>query len=48
MKDYFFTMNSAKEIGMDTPIGENILEFLYDYTNWDINMFYVEFNQYHE
>ncbi|MEZ2325760.1 hypothetical protein R1C46_18295 [Bacillus tropicus] len=39
MKDYFFTMNSAKEIGMDTPIGGNILEFLYDYTNWDITCF---------
>ncbi|WP_242317042.1 hypothetical protein [Bacillus cereus group sp. BfR-BA-01489] len=40
-KDYFFTMNRAKEIGMDTPIGENILEFLYDYENWDMTCFTV-------
>ncbi|MED3358632.1 hypothetical protein P4414_26300 [Bacillus thuringiensis] len=40
-KDYFFTMNRAKEIGMDTLIGENILEFLYDYDNWDITCFAV-------
>ncbi|UYX50065.1 hypothetical protein M3Y14_15880 [Bacillus thuringiensis] len=40
-KDYFFTIDRAKEIGMDTPIKENILEFLYDYTNWDITVFTV-------
>ncbi|CUB59053.1 hypothetical protein BN2127_JRS10_04752 [Bacillus subtilis] len=40
-KDYFFTINRAKEIGMDTPIGENILEFLYDYENWDITCFTI-------
>ncbi|MDN4875998.1 hypothetical protein QYM23_24580 [Bacillus cereus] len=40
-KDYFFTMNRAKELGMDTPIGEKILEFLYDYENWDITCFTI-------
>ncbi|MFJ8529944.1 hypothetical protein [Bacillus sp. NPDC094106] len=40
-KDYFFTMKRAKEIGMDTPIGEKVLEFLYDYTNLDMTFFTV-------
>ncbi|ARW58412.1 hypothetical protein [Bacillus phage Tavor_SA] len=40
MKDYFFTMNEIKKIGMDTPIGEKIMEFLWDYQNFkDITLF---------
>ncbi|MBG9830778.1 hypothetical protein [Bacillus wiedmannii] len=40
MKDYFFTMNEINKIGMDTPIGENITEFLWDYQNFkDITLF---------
>ncbi|HDR8159540.1 TPA: hypothetical protein QC072_002369 [Bacillus cereus] len=41
MKDYFFTINRAKEIGLEKPIGNNILEFLYDYQNWDITFLII-------
>ncbi|MCC2432633.1 hypothetical protein P9C77_gp37 [Bacillus phage J5a] len=34
IKDYFFTMNEINKIGMDTPIGENITEFLWNYHNF--------------
>ncbi|MEI4616029.1 MULTISPECIES: hypothetical protein [Bacillus cereus group] len=44
MKDYFSTMKSMKEMGMDTPIGENVREFLWSYHNWeDITEFVVNF-----
>ncbi|EOA3903589.1 hypothetical protein ACE41A_08805 [Bacillus cytotoxicus] len=40
MKDYFFTMDEINKIGMDKPIGEKILEFLWDYQNFkDITRF---------
>ncbi|MGE7427986.1 hypothetical protein ACQKLM_07600 [Bacillus thuringiensis] len=40
MKDYFFSMNEINKIGMDTPIGEKIMEFLWDYQNFkDITLF---------
>lgn len=39
-KDYFFTMNKVNKIGMDTPIGEEITEFLWDYHNFkDVTLF---------
>ncbi|EOO30751.1 hypothetical protein IIU_05068 [Bacillus cereus VD133] len=44
MKDYFSTMRSMKGMGMDTPIGENVREFLWSYHNWeDITEFVVNF-----
>lgn len=41
-KDYFYTMNMVKEIGLDTQIGEKIDEFLWDYHNHDIRLFVVK------
>ncbi|WP_144518108.1 hypothetical protein [Bacillus thuringiensis] len=44
MKDYFSTMRSMKEMGMDTRIGENVQKFLWSYHNWeDITEFVVNF-----
>ena len=42
MKDYFYSMDAIREHGGDKPIGETILEFLWDYTNLDIELFVVE------
>ncbi|MGH1259591.1 MULTISPECIES: hypothetical protein [Bacillus] len=40
MKDYFSTMKEINKIGMDTPIGEEIIKFLWDYQNFkDITLF---------
>lgn len=41
-KDYFYTMDYLKSLDMDKPIGENILEFLWEYHNWTISIFNVE------
>jgi hypothetical protein len=45
-KDYFYTVDKIAEIGWDKPIGETtetVLDFLWDYNNWDITFFLVEF-----
>ncbi len=43
-KDYFSTMRSMKEMGMDKRIGENVQKFLWSYHNWeDITEFVVNF-----
>ncbi|NMW16967.1 MULTISPECIES: hypothetical protein [Bacillus] len=42
MKDYFSTMKSIGEMGLDTKIGDNVSEFLWDYHNWeDVTEFVV-------
>lgn len=41
-KDYFFTKKMMKEIGENTPIGENADNFLWDYQNWDVSFFLIE------
>lgn len=43
-KDYFYTVNMIAERGWDEPIGETsdeVFDFLWDYQNWDINLFLV-------
>ncbi|MED0665677.1 hypothetical protein P4T04_05015 [Bacillus badius] len=42
MKDYFYTMDYIKTMDANKPIGESILEFLWEYTNWDITNFNVQ------
>lgn len=42
VKDYFSTMAMMKEMGMDTPIGEKIEDFLWDYHNYHTRMFLVK------
>ncbi|KAB2391053.1 MULTISPECIES: hypothetical protein [Bacillus cereus group] len=42
MKDYFSTMKSIDEMGIDTQIGDNVSEFLWNYHNWeDVTEFVV-------
>ncbi|MBE7097323.1 hypothetical protein [Bacillus cereus] len=41
-KDYFSTMKSIGEMGLDTQIGDNVSEFLWNYHNWeDVTKFVV-------
>ena len=40
-KDYFYTMNELKKIGMNNVVGSNIDYLLWDYMNSDINRFLV-------
>lgn len=40
-KDYFYTMDVIRKHGIDTPIGEEVFEFLTDYTNKTILTFVV-------
>jgi len=40
-KDYFYTMDKLKKIGLDTPIGENIKDLLWCYTNSELFEFDV-------
>ncbi|MED1800677.1 hypothetical protein [Brevibacillus porteri] len=45
-KDYFYTVDKIAELGWDKPIGETsetVFDFLWDYHNWDITFFLVEF-----
>jgi hypothetical protein len=39
IKDYFFTMDCLRKIGMDTKIGDNAQELIWDYENKDVRMF---------
>lgn len=43
IKDYFYTMSTIENIGMDSAIGshENVINLLWDYTNHDISMLMV-------
>lgn len=40
-KDYFYTRDYIKGLDQDKPIGEEITMFLWEYTNWEINVFTV-------
>ena len=40
-KDYFYSMDYLKGIGLDKPIGEEIMNLLWEYCNNDIRMFNV-------
>jgi hypothetical protein len=40
-KDYFYTRKYIESRGENNLIGENVMEFLWDYQNWDINIFVV-------
>lgn len=42
MKDYFYTRDYINTLDPDKPIGEEVLMFLWEYTNWDITEFNVE------
>ncbi len=42
MKDYFYTRRYIEKIGEDKPIGEDALEFLWEYTNIDVMVFEVQ------
>lgn len=45
-KDYFYTVEMINEHGWDEPIGvttEEVFEFLWDYQNWDVMIFLVEY-----
>lgn len=41
MKDYFYTRDYIKALDPDKPIGEDALEFIWEYTNWEITEFNV-------
>jgi hypothetical protein len=38
-KDFHYTMRELEKHGLDTPIGENLEDVLWDYTNREINRF---------
>lgn len=42
IKDYFYVMDMINKKGIDTPIGDRIIDFLWDYLNRDTNMFLVK------
>lgn len=42
IKDYFYTMNYIKTLDQDEQLGDSVLEFLWEYMNWDVNLFNVE------
>lgn len=42
MKDYFYTMDYINTLDTNKPIGEEILNFLMEYTNREITFFNVE------
>jgi len=41
IKDYYTTKKMLSKIDMDQPIGDNVIEFLWDYVNDDIESFLV-------
>ncbi|WML35664.1 hypothetical protein [Clostridium sp. OS1-26] len=46
MKDYFYTKNYVKSLDQDKPIGEEILNFIWEYHNWELTDFNVEVMEY--
>lgn len=40
-KDYFYVMRYIESIGIDNAIGENVLDFIMEYMNIDIQLFAV-------
>jgi hypothetical protein len=43
VKDYFFTKKYIEDLGEDVVIGEKISEFLWDYHNWEVSHFLVDY-----
>ncbi len=41
VKDYYSTMEELNKIGMDTPIGDNTIELMFDYQNHYIHEFAI-------
>lgn len=46
MKDYFYTRDYIRSLDADKPIGENSLEFLWEYHNREISMLNVVIMEY--
>ena len=42
-KDYFSTMEAMREHGLDTPIGDGVLNFLWDYFNESLSFYVVNY-----
>jgi len=42
-KDYFYTMNELRRHGMDKPISDKVFDILWDYCNYDITDFMVDY-----
>ena len=42
IKDYFYTMEYIKKLSPDEPIGDKIQDFLWNYTNHEIDAFLVK------
>ena len=40
-KDYFFTMDALRRHGLDKPLGKDVLDVLWDYTNIHVRLFNV-------
>jgi hypothetical protein len=41
MKDYFYTIDYINSIGMDSLIGDNVTEFLWEYYNMSVRLYNV-------
>jgi hypothetical protein len=41
MKDYFYTMDYIKGLDPLKPIGEDAINFIWEYTNWEITEFNI-------
>lgn len=44
-KDYYYTMEEINKLDPRKPIGKEAFSLLWDYQNWDITIFIVEFMQ---
>lgn len=42
MKDYFYTRDYINTLDQDKPIGDEILNFIWEYHNWELTDFNVE------
>jgi len=40
-KDYFYTQDYIRKLPQGEPIGDEVLHFMWEYTNWDITEFNV-------
>lgn len=46
IKDYFYTRDYIKTLDKDKSIGGEVFDFIWEYHNWEITRFYVEFTGY--
>ncbi|GAA0121731.1 hypothetical protein UT300018_10470 [Clostridium faecium] len=46
MKDYFYTRNYIETLDQDKPIGDEMLNFLWEYHNWELTDFNIEIMEY--